>query len=49
MKGDFGMIALLARSGTDPSIIAQKAAFYSNLALVIWTIVVPYIYRGDEQ
>jgi hypothetical protein len=46
--GDFGLRLLLDQLGVAIEGRETAIAFYRNLALVVWTIVVPLFYKGDE-
>jgi hypothetical protein len=49
MGGDFGLLLLVDAFGMKTSSIEPVIAYYRNIALVVWTIVVPLFYKGDTH
>ena len=49
--GDFGAVRIasaFAGCEIDTEITSSLQQFFANLMLVLWTLIVPLIYRGDD-
>lgn len=53
IEGSFGLSWMAGKMGAlslvDWSTSAESQKFLSSLVLVLWTIIVPIIYKGDDQ